>query len=101
MIIRRTKEIGIRKTNGAKSFEIFSMLSNEFIKLVSISFLIAGPIAWYGTNIWLRGYAYKISVSWSIYVIAWLSVMVITMLTIGFQAYRASRRNPVEALRFE
>jgi putative ABC transport system permease protein len=101
MIIRRTKEIGIRKTNGAKSFEIFSMLSNEFIKLVSISFLIAGPIAWYGTNIWLQGYAYKISVSWSIYVIAWLTVMAITMLTIGFQAYRASRRNPVEALRFE
>jgi putative ABC transport system permease protein len=101
MIIRRTKEIGIRKTNGAQPFEIFSLLSKEFIKLVSISFLIACPLAWYGTNIWLQGYAYKISVSWYIYVIAWISVMVITMLTVGFQSYTAARKNPVEALKYE
>ncbi len=101
MTVRRTKEIGIRKANGAKSGEIFSLLSKEYFKLVSISFLIASPVAWYATNIWLRGYAYRTNIGWWIFALAWVIVMVITMLTVGFQSYRAAGKNPVEALRYE
>jgi putative ABC transport system permease protein len=101
MIVHRTKEIGIRKANGAKSGEIFSLLSNEYIKLVIISFVIASPVAWYATNIWLRGYAYRTNIGWWVFALAGIIVMVITMLTVGFQSYRAASKNPVEALRYE
>lgn len=101
MTVRRTKEIGIRKANGAKSGEIFSLLSKEYLKLVLISFVIASPVAWYATNIWLRGYAYRTNFGWWVYALAWVIVMVITMLTVGFQSYRAASKNPVEALRYE
>ena len=101
MTLRRTKEIGIRKANGAKTGEIFSFLTNEYFKLVLISFVIASPVAWYATNIWLRGYAYRTNVGWWVFVLAWVIVMVITILTVGFQTYRAASKNPVEALRYE
>ena len=101
MTKRRTKEIGIRKANGAKSGEIFSLLSKEFIKLTMISFVIASPVAWYATNIWLRGYAYRTNIGWWVFALAWVIVMMITMLTVGFQSYRAANKNPVEALRYE
>lgn len=101
MITRRTKEIGIRKTNGAKPGEIFKMLSKEYVKLVLISFIIACPIAWYATNIWLQGYAYRTKVSPLIFIISLIIVTLITILTIGYQSYKAARKNPVEALRYE
>jgi ABC-type antimicrobial peptide transport system permease subunit len=101
MTVRRTKEIGIRKVNGAKSIEIFSMLSKEYIKLVIISFIVACPIAWYAMNIWLRNYAYRTNIGWWVFALAGVIVMVITVLTVGFQSYRAASKNPVEALRYE
>ncbi|MCX6300728.1 MAG: ABC transporter permease [Bacteroidia bacterium] len=101
MTVRRTKEIGIRKTHGAKPIEIFSMLSKEYIGLVTISFIIACPFAWFATNMWLQSYAYRIKMSWWLFAVAWVIVMVITMLTVGFQSYRAASKNPVEALRYE
>lgn len=101
MTLRRTKEIGIRKTNGAKSIEIFFLLSKEYIKLVMISFIISCPIALYATNIWLRSFVYRTHVGWWVFVLAWIIVMVITLLTVGFQTYRAASKNPVEALRYE
>jgi ABC-type antimicrobial peptide transport system permease subunit len=101
MTVRRTKEIGIRKVNGAKSIEIFSMLSKEYIGLVTISFLIASPVAWFATNMWLQSYAYRIKMSWWLFALAWVIVMAITMLTVGLQSYRAASKNPVEALRYE
>ena len=101
MTERRTKEIGIRKTNGAKSIEIFFLLSKEYIILVIISFLIACPIAWYVMNIWLRNYAYRINIGWWVFALAGVLVIVIAMLTVGFQSYKAASKNPVEALRYE
>lgn len=101
MTLRRTKEIGIRKANGAKSMEIFSMLSKEYIWLVSISFLVASPITWYVMSMWLRGYAYRTSIGWWVFALAWIIVAIITMLTVGIQSYRAASKNPVEALRYE
>jgi len=101
MIEQRTKEIGIRKANGAKSNEILSLLSKEYIVLVIISFLIASPIAWYAMNKWIQNFAYHIVISWWIFALTGFLVMMITMLTIGFQSYRAARKNPVDALRYE
>ncbi len=99
--LRRTKEIGIRKANGAKSVEIFSLLSKEYIKLILISFIISCPIALYATNIWLQGFAYRTNISWWVFALSLVIVILITIITVGFQTYRAANRNPVEALRYE
>ncbi len=101
MTVRRTKEIGIRKANGAKSIEIFSLLSKEYISLVVISFLIASPVAWFAMNMWLRSFAYRINTGWWIFALALVITIAITILTVGFQSYKAARINPVEALRYE
>ena len=101
MIEQRTKEIGIRKANGAKSNEILSLLSKEYVVLMIISFLIASPVAWYNMNKWLQNFEYRIAIGWWIFALTGFLVMMITMLTIGFQSYRAARKNPVEALRYE
>jgi putative ABC transport system permease protein len=101
MTLRRTKEIGIRKANGAKSNEIFSLLSKEYVLLVSISFIIASPVAWYMMKIWLQTFAYNVGISWLLYALAWVITIAITMLTVGFQSYKAASKNPVEALRYE
>jgi putative ABC transport system permease protein len=101
MTVSRTKEIGIRKANGAKYGEIISLLLKEYIKLVVISFVIAAPIAWYATNIWLRGYAYRTNIGWWVFAMALLIVIVIVLLTVGIQSYNAARKRPVEALRYE
>ncbi len=98
---RRTKETGIRKANGANSIEIFSLLSREFIILVIISFIIASPIAWYAMHKWLQNFAYRVNIDWWVFALAGISVLIITMLTIGFQSYKASIKNPVDALRYE
>ncbi len=101
MTERRTKEIGIRKANGAKSIEIFSLLSKEYILLILISFLMASPIAWYAMHTWMQKFAYRTNMSWWIFALAGVIVMVITMLTVGIQSYKAAGKNPVEALRYE
>jgi len=101
MIVRRTKEIGIRKAHGAKSIEIFFMLSKEYFIMVIISFIIAGPIAWYVVNIWLRNFAYRTNIGWWVFALTGVMGMVIAMLVVGFQTYKAASRNPVEALRYE
>jgi ABC-type antimicrobial peptide transport system permease subunit len=101
MTVNRTKEIGIRKTNGAKSTEIFLLLSGEYIKLITIAFLIAAPLVWFSMRLWLQSYAYHTKVSVSTFIISWLIVMLITLLTVFLQSKKAAGRNPVEALRYE
>ncbi len=98
---KRTKEIGIRKVNGAKISEILSMLNKDFIKWVAIAFVIATPIAYYAMNKWLENFAYKTSLSWWIFALAGLLVLGIALLTVSWQSWRAATRNPVEALRYE
>ncbi len=101
MIEIRTKEIGIRKVNGAKSIKIFLLLSKEYLVLVLISILIASPLAWFGINKWLQSYAYRITLNPWIFAVVGLIVLFIALLTVGLQSYRAARKNPVEALRYE
>jgi len=98
---RRTKEIGIRKINGAKSNEIYTLLSGEYIIWVMISIIIASPIAWYAMNKWLQNFAYRIDIGWWVFVLAGTIAFLIALLTVNFQSYRAAGKNPIEALRYE
>jgi len=100
-IVRKTKEIGIRKVNGAAAFEMMSMLSFRFLTGVGLAFLLAIPVAWYALNKWLENFAYKTSLSWWIFALAGLLAMGIALLTVSWQSWRAATRNPVEALRYE
>ncbi len=101
MTERRTKEIGIRKINGAKSNEIFTLISGEYIIWVLISILIASPIAWYVMHKWLQNFAYRISVGCWIFALAGVLALLIALLTVSWQSYRAASKNPVDALRYE
>ncbi len=98
---RRTKEIGIRKINGAKISEILVLLNRDFIILVLIAYLIAVPIAWYSMDRWLENFAYRTELSWWIFILAGLLALVIALATVSWQSWRAASRNPVEALRYE
>ena len=98
---QKTKEIGIRKVNGATSAEIVEMLSKDFVKWVAISFVIACPIAYYAMHRWLENFAYKITLSWWIFALAGIAVLIVALLTVSLQTFRTARRNPVEALRYE
>ncbi len=100
-IDRRTKEIGIRKVNGAKVSEILAMLNKDFVKWVIIAFAIATPIAYYVMDNWLQNFAYKTSLSWWIFALAGILALGIALLTVSWQSWRAATRNPVEALRYE
>ncbi len=97
----RTKEIGIRKVNGAKIWQVMLMFNIDFVKWVGIAFLIATPIAWYAMDKWLQNFAYRTELSWWIFALAGLAVLGIAMLTVSWQSWLAARRNPVEALRYE
>ena len=97
----RTKEIGIRKVNGAKISEVMTMLNRDFVKWVAIAFIIATPIAYYAMNSWLENFAYKTNLSWWIFALAGLLALVIALLTVSWQSWKAATRNPVEALRYE
>lgn len=101
MMASRTKEIGIRKVNGATISEIMLMLNISFVKWMIIAFIIATPIAYYGMNKWLESFAYKTALSWWIFVFAGFISLVIVLLTVSGLSYSTARRNPVEALRYE
>ncbi|SFE43129.1 ABC transporter permease [Sunxiuqinia elliptica] len=100
-IQHRTKEIGIRKVNGAKISEILALLNRDFVKWVAIAFVIACPIAYYAMSKWLENFAYKTSLSWWIFALAGVLALGIALLTVSWQSWRAATRNPVEALRYE
>ncbi|GMN11480.1 ABC transporter permease [Croceitalea sp. MTPC9] len=98
---QRTKEIGVRKVLGASVFNVWNMLSKDFLKLVVISCFIAVPIAYYVMNGWLQEYPYRVILKWWIFALAMLAAMGVTVLTVSFQAIRAAKQNPVKSLRTE
>lgn len=98
---RRTKEIGIRKVMGSNEIGIVKLLSGEFTRVVTISILIAIPIAYLVTHRWLENFAYKTSLSWWLFALAGLLTLGITILTVSWQSWKAAIQNPVESLRYE
>jgi putative ABC transport system permease protein len=98
---QRSKEISIRKINGAKISEVMIMLNKNFIKWIVIAFIIACPIAWYAMHEWLNNFAYKTELSLWVFAFAGLLALVIALLTVSWQSWRAATRNPVESLRYE
>ncbi|MCY1719271.1 ABC transporter permease [Prolixibacteraceae bacterium Z1-6] len=100
-ITRKTKEIGVRKVNGAKISEVMVMLNIDLVKWVVVAIVIATPLAFYVMNKWLESFAYKTTLSWWIFALSGLLALGITLLTVSWQSWRAATRNPVEALRYE
>jgi ABC-type antimicrobial peptide transport system permease subunit len=98
---QRKKEIGVRKVLGASVYNVWRMLSKEFVLLVIISCIIAIPLAWYYLNHWLEQYDYKTGISVWIFVISGLGALAITLITVSFQAIKAAIANPVKSLRTE
>lgn len=98
---QRTKEIGIRKVLGASVFNLWGLLSKEFITLVILSCIIAAPVAYYYLNNWLTNYDYRISISWQVFLLAAIAALVLTILTVSFKAIKAAMSNPIRSLRTE
>ncbi len=101
LLEKRTKEIGIRKINGAKISEVMVMLNIDFVKWVAIAFVIAIPIVSYTIHRWLENFAYKTALSWWIFILTGILVLGIALFTVSWQSWKAATRNPVEALRYE
>lgn len=101
IIATRTKEIGIRKTLGASNINIVTILSSSFVRLVMIAFLVAAPLAWWAMYKWLQDYAYRTSMSWWVFLLGGLSVLLVVLATMGIQTIRAAVANPVKSLRTE
>jgi putative ABC transport system permease protein len=98
---RRTKEIGLRKANGANISEVIILLNKDFVIWVAIAFVIAIPFAWFIMHKWLENFAYKTGLSWWIFLLSGVLALVIALLTVTWRSWRAATRNPVEALRYE
>ena len=101
VVIRKTKEIGVRKVLGSSVAGIVYLLSKDFLRLVAIALLIASPVAWYFMNKWLEDFAYRISMGGWIFVAAGAMALLIALITVSYQAIKAAIANPVKSLRTE
>ncbi len=98
---RRIKEIGVRKVLGASMSSIVALLSKHFVKLVLIANAIAWPLAWFSVNKWMEDYAYRLPMSWWVFVLSGVAALAIALITVSFLAMKAAAANPVESLRNE
>jgi len=97
----RTKELGIRRVSGAKVSDLLIMLNKDLAKWVVIAIVIAFPVAWYAMHNWLQNFAYRIDLSWWIFVLAGFIALGVALLTVSWQSWKAATKNPIEALRYE
>jgi putative ABC transport system permease protein len=99
--VQRAKEIGIRKVLGADAVQIVLLVTRDSLGQVVLASLIAFPIAWYFMNRWLQSFAYRIQISWLVFAWAALGTAAVALASIGYQAIKAARANPIESLRSE
>jgi putative ABC transport system permease protein len=100
-VVRRTREIGIRKVLGASVGSIVQLLSKEFLILVFIAAFIAFPLGWWAMNKWLEDFAYRIPIQWWVFPVAGIAALGIALLTVSSQAIKAAIANPTKSLRTE
>jgi putative ABC transport system permease protein len=98
---QRKKEIGVRKVLGASVLQVSVLVSKEFLRLVLVAFLIAVPATWWAMSKWLEDFAYRTNISWSLFAIAGVAVLLIAAITVSFEAIKAALANPVKSLRSE
>ncbi|RWY50139.1 ABC transporter permease [Mucilaginibacter gilvus] len=98
---QRVKEIGIRKVLGANVMSIVGLISSDFLKLVLIAVIISSPLAWYAMSAWLQDFAYRIDISWWVFLLAGGMAILIAFVTVGYQSFKAALSNPVKSLRSE
>ena len=98
---QRTKEIGVRKVLGATVPSIWMLLSKEFLKLVALAFVAGAPLAYFAMSSWLEEFAYRVTISWPIFVLAGLAALGIALATVSYQSVKAALGNPVDSLRYE
>jgi ABC-type antimicrobial peptide transport system permease subunit len=101
MAEQRTKEIGVRKVLGASVFNIVYLLSGRFTRLIVIAMIIAIPVSWWAINSWLKSFAYRIDISWIIFLMACGTALLIALLTVSYESVKAAIANPVKSLRSE
>jgi putative ABC transport system permease protein len=99
--MQRSKEIGIRKVLGAKTENIMLLLSNSYVRLMVVAFVIAGPVSYYLMNLWLANFAYQIQIDPWYFVIGALTVGIVAIGTVSYQSFRASVVNPVDSLKMD
>ena len=100
-MVRRVKEIGIRKVLGASVGSIVKLLSVDFVMLVLIAAIIASPIGWWAMNKWLQGFSYRVDVNWWVFILAGSAAILIALGTVSYQAIKAAMVNPVKSLKTE
>jgi ABC-type antimicrobial peptide transport system permease subunit len=98
---KRKKEIGVRKVMGASLMSILTLVSKDFIALILVAILIAVPVAWYFANNWLQTYAFQTHLSWWIFAASGVLLVLISLITVGYQAFKAASANPVNSLKSE
>lgn len=101
MVVRKTKEVGIRKVLGASVQSILYLFSKEFTVLIAVAFVIAAPAAWYLMNNWLKDFAYKINIGIGVFLVAIIASVLVAWITVGYKAMRAAAANPVKSLRMD
>lgn len=97
----KVKEIGIRKVNGATEMQMLILLNKGFLKLITVSFVLAVPVAWHIVRLWLAGFPYRVAIHWWVFLLAGGTTLLITLLTVSWQSWKAASVNPVETLKSE
>ena len=100
-IVRRTKEIGIRKVLGATLSNVIGLFTRDFARLIIVSNMMAIPLVYYGSSRWLENYAYKIPLDWGLFVVPAILILAVALITVSLQTIKVAMRNPVESLRHE
>ena len=100
-IVRRTKEIGIRKVLGATISHVIGLFTNDFIKLILVANIIAVPLTYIGASRWLEGYAFRIDLHWWMFAIPVFMIVIVALITVSLQTVKVAMRNPVDSLKCE